>query len=90
MKDPDRHIPPSLFLRHVLWIEFQGASTRRDIHIMSVDPEPPIATVNFITQIQDYDDWRCEIVTEESLGTWVTANRLAWSECQFRARQAGK
>jgi hypothetical protein len=53
MKDPDRHIPPSLFLWYVLWIEFQGASTRRNIHIMSVDPEPPIATVNFITQIQD-------------------------------------
>ncbi len=77
MNDSDRHIPPSLLLRHVLWIEFQGASTRRNIHIMSVDPELPVATVNFITQVQDYDDWRCEIVTEEGLGIGGTANRLA-------------
>ena len=80
MKDPDRHILPSLLLRHVLWIEFQGASTRRNIHILCVDPELPIATVNLITQIQDYDDWCCEIVAEESLGIWGAMDGLAGSE----------
>ncbi len=79
MKDPDRHIPPSLLL-YVLWIEFQGASTRRNIHIMRVDKKLPIATVYLITQIQHYDDWRCEIVTEESLGIWGAVDGLAGRE----------
>jgi hypothetical protein len=90
MKDPDRHIPPSLLLRHVLWIEFQGASTRRNIHVMRVDPELPIATVNLITQIQDYDDWRCEIVAEESLGIWGAVDGLAGSEISASCSPGGE
>lgn len=76
MEHPDWHIFPSFLRRHVIWIEIQRASTRRDIHILGVDPQRPVTTVYLVAQVQCHDDRCGEIVLEESIGAWTCADGL--------------
>jgi hypothetical protein len=70
------HISPSLLFWHVIWVEIQRASPRRDIHVLGMDPHRPVTTVYLVAQVQCHDYWCCEIVLEESIGAWACADGL--------------
>jgi len=76
MEHSKRHIFPSLLWRHVVWVEIQRASPRRDIHILGMDPHCPVTTVHLVAQVQYHDYWGCEIVLEESIGAWTCTDGL--------------